>query len=265
MLMSAVKPRVVRGRSGANLSRAVAASDQSGVFHMVIGLAGTIAPLRIKALIQLAGRMSRRFALAGCLGLACLSSPAATQSAERSWHLTAYGSQWVNADLLEIPERAVTGGLTSEDAYFVGAGLSRVLVPSSSIPLPGTDFAFHGNRIELEGQVLRHFGDQSHWEGTIALVFRTGQIPLFGGLSVNIAFGEGLSYASERPRLEGSFRVEPSRFLNYLAFEAEFSHASLPGVYFVPKIHHRSGIFGLIAPRESGSNFIGAGIRVDLR
>ena len=113
--------------------------------------------------------------------------------------------------------------------------------------------------------MLRHFGSQSHWEGTLALVFRTGQIPLFGGLSVNLAFGEGLSYASERPNLEGSFRVEPSRLLNYLAFEAEFSHASLPGVFFVPRIHHRSGIFGVIAPKESGSNFTGAGIRIDLR
>jgi len=207
----------------------------------------------------------RNVASAACLGLCLMGSPAAAQGSEREWHLTAYGSQWVNADLLEIPEFAVTGRLTSEEAYFVGAGLSRVIVPPFFIPLLGTDFAFHGNRIELEGQVLRHFGDQSHWEGTIALMFRTGQIPLFGGLSVNLAFGEGLSYASERPRLEGSVRVEPSRFLNYLAFEAEFSHASLPGVYFVPRIHHRSGVFGLIAERESGSNFIGAGIRVDLR
>lgn len=199
------------------------------------------------------------------LALSLLNGAAAAQNAERTWHLTTYGSQWVNADLLEIPERSLTGRLTSESAYFVGVGLSRVIVPSFAIPLPGTEFAFRGNRIELEGQVLRHFGNQDHWEGTIALMFRTGQIPLFSGLSVNLAFGEGFSYASERPRLEGSFRVEPSRFLNYLAFEAEFSHSSLPGVYFVPRIHHRSGIFGVIAERESGSNFIGAGIRVDLR
>jgi hypothetical protein len=199
------------------------------------------------------------------LALTLLCGPAAAQTGERTWYLTAYGSQWVNADLLEIPERSITGALTSEDAYFVGAGLGRVIVPSFSIPVPGTDFAFRGNRIEIEGQVLRHFSDQAHWEGTLALMFRTGQIPLFGGLSVNLAAGEGISYASEPPRLEGSFRVEPTRFLNYLVFEAEFSHASLPGVYFVPRIHHRSGIFGFIAERESGSNFIGAGIRVDLR
>jgi hypothetical protein len=228
---------------------------------MVFHFAAVIRP----TLIEPAPGFLRRLAGAACVGLSLLVGPAAAQGIERQWHLTAYGSRWVNADLLEIPERSLTGSLTSEDAHFVGAGLSRVIVPSFSIPLPGTDFAFEGNRIELEGQVLRHFGEQSHWEGTIALMFRTGQIPLFGGLSVNLAFGEGLSYASERPRLEGSFRVEPTRFLNYLAVEAEFSHASLPGVYFVPKIHHRSGIFGLIAPKESGSNFIGAGLRVDLR
>jgi hypothetical protein len=195
---------------------------------------------------------------------AAFAVPATTEADERRWHVTGFASRWANADLLDIPERAVTGELAFERSYFVGGALSRVIVPSFAIPLPGTGLAFQGNRIELEGQVLRHFGDQRHWEGTLALLFRTGQIPLPGGLSVNFAFGEGLSYATERPRLEGSFRAEPSRFLNYLAVEAEFSHASLPGVYLVPRIHHRSGIFGVIAPRTSGSNFIGLGLRVDL-
>ena len=214
---------------------------------------------------RLPGTTVHRLAHLVVLTLGLLVQPAAAQTSERTWHLTVYGSQWVNADLLEIPERSFTGELTGEDAYFVGAGLSRVIVPSFSIPLPGTELSLRGNRIEVEGQVLRHFGDQRHWEGTLALMFRTGQIPIFGGLSVNLGFGEGLSYASERPNLEGSFRVEPSRLLNYLAFEAEFSHASLPGVSLVPRIHHRSGIFGLIAPRESGSNYIGVGLRVDLQ
>ncbi|MDF2810762.1 MAG: hypothetical protein K0S56_1793 [Microvirga sp.] len=210
-------------------------------------------------------RQFRRLVRFCLVAIVLVGGPAAARASERTWHATGYVSRWANTDLLDVPERSFAGDLTFEDSNFLGAGITRVIVPSFAIPLPGTDFAFRGNRIELEGQVVRHFGDQTHWEGTLALMFRTGQIPLFGGLSVNIAFGEGLSYASERPRLEGSFRVEPSRFLNYLALEAEFSHASLPGVYFVPRIHHRSGIFGVIAPRESGSNFIGAGIRVDLR
>jgi hypothetical protein len=208
---------------------------------------------------------SSRFLRPGLLAIALAGEPVAAQTTERTWHATGYLGRWANTDILDVPERTISGNLGFRDANFAGVGLSRVLVPSFAIPLPFTDFAFRGNRIELEGQVLRHFGDQHHWEGTLALMFRTGQIPLLSGLSVNLAIGEGLSYASERPRLEGSFRVEPTRFLNYLAFEAEFAHPSLPGVYFVTRIHHRSGIFGVVAPRESGSNFIGAGIRIDLR
>lgn len=190
---------------------------------------------------------------------------ASAQSRERAWHVTGYVSRWVNTDLLDVPARTITGNLSFSDTNFAGAALSRVVVPSFTIPLPFTDIAFRGNRIELEGQVLRHFGGQSHWEGTLALMLRTGQIPLAGGLSVNLAVGEGLSYASERPRFEGAVDVRPTRFLNYLVFETEFSHESMPGVSLVARLHHRSGVFGLIAPRKSGSNFIGAGIRIDLR
>ncbi len=193
------------------------------------------------------------------------ASIASERETERRWHATGYVSRWVNTDLLDVPSRAVTGNLSFSDTNFAGVGLSRVVVPSFSIPLPFSDFAFRGNRIELEGQVLKHFGGQSHWEGTLALMFRTGQIPLGGGLEANLAIAEGLSVASERPRFEGAVDVRPSRVLNYLAFEAEFSHASAPGVSFITRLHHRSGVFGLIAPKKSGSNFIGVGIRIDLR
>jgi hypothetical protein len=198
------------------------------------------------------------------LAAALMGEPAAAQTSERRWHATGYLSRWINADLLEVPERVATGGLRFSDTNFAGVGLSRVIVPSFTIPMPLSDVAFHGNRLEIEGQVLRHFGGQSHWEGTLALMFRTGQIPLAGGLSVNFGIGEGLSYASERPRFEGAIDVRPTRLLNYLALEAEFAHASMPGVSFVARLHHRSGVFGLIAPQKSGSNFIGAGIRIDL-
>jgi len=199
------------------------------------------------------------------LAAALVGEPAAAQTSERRWYATGYLSRWVNADLLEVPERAATGNLHFSDANFAGIGLSRVIVPSFTIPLPFTDAALRGNRIEIEGQVLRHFGGQDHWESTLALMFRTGQIPLAGGLSLNFAVGEGLSYASARPRFEGAINVRPTRTLNYLAFEAEFAHSSMPGVSLVARLHHRSGVFGLIAPQKSGSNFVGAGIRIDLR
>jgi len=198
------------------------------------------------------------------LAAALIGEPVIAHANERRWHATGYVSRWVNTDLLEVAERAATGNLRFSDTNFVGGALSRVIVPSFTLPLPFTDIAFHGNRIELEGQLLRHFGGQQHWETTLALMFRTGQIPLAGGLSVNLGVGEGLSYASARPRFEGAIDVRPTRFLNYLAFEAEFAHTALQGVSVVARLHHRSGVFGLIAPQKSGSNFIGAGLRIDL-
>jgi len=198
------------------------------------------------------------------LAAAMIGEPAFVQASERRWHATGYVSRWVNTDLLEVPQRAASGNLRFSDSNFMGGALSRVIVPSFTVPLPFTDIAFTGNRIELEGQLLRHFGGQQHWETTLTLMFRTGQIPLAGGVSVNFAVGEGLSYASERPRFEGAIDVRPTRFLNYLAFEAEFDHASVPGMSLVARLHHRSGIFGLIAPQKSGSNFIGAGLRFNL-
>jgi hypothetical protein len=120
--------------------------------------------------------------------------------------------------------------------------------------------------IELEGQIGQNFGLQNHAEMTLALQWRSPDlsIPLTNA-RFNVAIGEGFSYALSRPAYEGvSHGQQPSKFLNYLSLEAEFSHPSLPGVSLVPRVHHRSGIYGVIAPRGSGSNFFGIGLRIAL-
>lgn len=155
---------------------------------------------------------------------------AMAQSVEPTWHVTRYVSRWANTDPLEVSERSIIGGPSFEKCSFVDADLASVIVPALSIFLPGTDFSFRSNRIEIEGQSLRHFGRHSLWEGMIALMFRIGQISLVGGLRISLAAGEGLSFASEKADLGGSFRVEPTRLLNYPAFKAEFSHSAVPGV-----------------------------------
>jgi hypothetical protein len=203
-------------------------------------------------------RISCAFGLSVLLLLGQFTS---ARAQERQWFLTGYAGQWANSDLLKIPHRAISGDLRFDATYVFGGAISRTLTPSFSISLPGTDAALSGNRLEVEAQVLRHFGDQRYWEGTLALFFRTGQIPLFGGLSVNLGIGDGISYASERPRIEHD--INPRQVLNYLAIEAEFSHPALPGVHIVPRLHHRSGAYGLIA-KNTGSNFIGIAIRADL-
>jgi hypothetical protein len=124
-----------------------------------------------------------------------------------------------------------------------------------------------GGSIEVEAQFGQQFGRQRHQEATLALVWRSREITLPATrASINFAIGEGLSYALSRPTFEGLENdQQPRKFLNYLAFEAEVSHPALPGISLVPRLHHRSGIFGLIAPQGTGSNILGLGLRITLQ
>lgn len=95
------------------------------------------------------------------------------------------------------------------------------------------------------------------------------QLQLLGSFSINWAVGEGVSYAYSLPKFEGSVAAEgsnasaPRQFLNYLAYEVELTHERLKNWHFVLDVHHRSGIWSVIAPQKTGANYIGGGIRFD--
>ena len=185
---------------------------------------------------------------------------------DREWFATAYAGQFVTSNLVDLPLETVRGAAEFEDAFFLSGALSWVFLPSIRSDLPLVGGLLTGSSLELEGQLGRQFGRQDHWEASLAVLWRTPDIRLPGDARLNLAFGEGLSWASSNPRLEGVIHgSRPKQFLNYLALEAELRHPAAPGVAIVPRIHHRSGIFGLIAPQKTGSNFVGVGVRVDLR
>ena len=188
---------------------------------------------------------------------------------QRSFHLSGYVSRWVNSNLPPFLYNVATGKATYADSYLAAAGAAYVVVPRFDLILPGTSFGLRGNSIEVEGQGVKHFGFQDHVEGTIAAVVRSGEVPLIGGLSFNVAWGNGFSYAFGDPDYEkgpGLVRgVDTRRLQYYMGFEAEFTHASQPDIHLVAKLHHRSGIYGVISPQQTGSNFVGAGVRFDIR
>jgi hypothetical protein len=73
-----------------------------------------------------------------------------------------------------------------------------------------------------------------------------------------------LSYAFGTPVYEDGPKNEPDRHyrLQMLAlFEVEWRLRDVENVSLVTRIHHRSGVYGLIAPRHVGSNFLAAGLR----
>lgn len=212
-------------------------------------------------------------AVAAGLGIAWLAqfSAQAGEQLERDRKLfgSLYVGQWAKTALYDLPMQAVSGRLSRADSYFAGAAINYAVIPSFAAPLPFLDEPLRGFSIEVEGRVLKHFGLQEHGEVALAILIRSPQIPLPAGLSMNVAIGEGGSYALTLPKYEGSIAAEgpmaagPRRFLNYLPIELELSHQAWKPAHLVLAIHHRSGIWGVIAPHKTGANYLTAGLRLD--
>jgi len=199
------------------------------------------------------------------------SARAQDGAAERNrlFYATLYGDVFAHTDLYMLPLYAVEGRLVTAAVNYLGAGLGYAFVPSFSVPMPFCTCRINGLSLEVEGQIGRYFGLQHDYETDLALLLRSPQLPLFAGLSVNFAAGEGMSYAFTLPEYEGIVAAEgtgtagPRRFLDYMAYEAELSAEQLKNWHVLFNVHHRSGIWGVIAPHRTGANYVGGGIRAD--
>ncbi|QEX18076.1 hypothetical protein FRZ44_33800 [Hypericibacter terrae] len=124
----------------------------------------------------------------------------------------------------------------SEDILF-GVGLSKVLYTT------GEDFNF-----EFEQQAVKHFQGQDNWEFNSVLLLRWNTFPWDSFIDTSIAVGDGISVASETPKLEAQRYgyAEASAVLNFVMAEFTFALPSAPNPALVMRMQHRSGAFGLI-------------------
>lgn len=186
---------------------------------------------------------------------------------DRTWYASVYGTRYIESRLLLIPYKLATLSMPTTSSYLVGGGIGYVLIPELTIPTPFSNVAFKGNSLEIEGQLAKHFGFEDTTEATLALMLRSAQIPLWGGVSFNVALGDGISYAFSDPKYEiGIDRVrgvDTVRAQNFIVAETEFTHESFKWAHFVFRLHHRSGVYGLIS-KKTGSNYMGGGLRLDL-
>lgn len=181
---------------------------------------------------------------AGVLTLLTLvSAPAAF--AEKEWAVTVLGGQYSGSQLLKLGG----GTLDFKDSYTAGLSLSYQFV----------DWGPH-MRWELEGQALKHVGEQEHVEFASSINVRWITFPWNRYLDTSVAIGGGLSVTSEVPVLEkrDPDNSQAATLLHYLLIEAA---VGLPNSNWslVARIHHRSGIFGLFS--HSGSNVLALGLR----
>jgi hypothetical protein len=178
----------------------------------------------------------------------------------KSWSVSLYGGPYTETDLLPILFRGKTE-YRGSDIYVMGF----------SHPL---SYKFQFLDFELEGNLAKHNGLMNHWEVNVFYIARWNY--LFG-LPTSIAIGEGLSLASENPRLENVRKglrldnatiqfdsIESRNVLNYLMVEWELGDPATRYPRFFMRIHHRSGVFGFYCKPDPacGSNFVTYGVRI---
>jgi hypothetical protein len=112
---------------------------------------------------------------------------------------------------------------------------------------------------EVEGQVGKHFGEQDHWELNALLIARWVTFPWNSYLVTTFAVGDGVSYATEVPKLEKGSSDDTAQWLNYLLFELTVALPTHPALAVVARLHHRSGFYSALAP--NAINAFGFGIK----
>ncbi len=116
---------------------------------------------------------------------------------------------------------------------------------------------------ELEAQVVKHYGIQTHWEFNGVIIFRWNHFPWNEYVRTTLAIGDGLSYATEVPPLELSSQTNSgaTKLLNYFLLEMSLSPPANKNWAFIARIHHRSGVYGIFDNVSGGSNVISAGMK----
>ena len=171
----------------------------------------------------------------------------------------------MDLNLLQIPGRLLTNNIPWEASHFVGVNYSHLLTTWDW----GGDglgaFVFDSTRVEGEGQLTKHWGLQTNYETHGAVLLRTRTFNPFSAFGFSFAMGTGLSYALGEPTYEdgpGGVKGGPHyRLQSYFVGEFTWRWLSLPNLAMATRVHHRSGVYGLLAPQGVGSNFLAHGFR----
>jgi hypothetical protein len=181
---------------------------------------------------------------------ALLLAPCAALAEPGDWTATVYGARISSQpgweDIL-----VDTAGTEFVDSYLLTAAVSRQYASRYDGALA----------IEAEGQIVRHFGDQTHWEfNAVPIVLRWNRFPWSGHVASSAAFGLGLSYATEMPPVEVELEGESSQWLVYWVMELTAGPVDARWAVSL-RLHHRSVAYGLMG-EEGGMNAVGLGLRL---
>ncbi len=199
-------------------------------------------------------------------GLSVVDARAETTSADRVFDSVAiYAGQGANHNLPDLPGRIASGNFNWDKSYFSALGLGKNLntLGQSLEILQDTPLA--SVRQGYEVVLVKHSGLQSNTEIGAAYTLRTPDLKM-GPVGVNFEAGGGLSHALGNPSYEDGSKADPARRYRtqlLLLLELEWRVRGIENLSLLTRVHHRSGVYGLIAPRRVGSNFMAAGVRYE--
>jgi len=171
------------------------------------------------------------------------------QHEKAEWRLSLYTGQHSDTRFVEI----LRADTDFQSSYLAVAGLGREIYSFSE-------------DLHLEGEVNigQHWGQQTHSEINALFPLRWSRFPWDSVLDTSVAFGLGLSLATQAPPIEERADLPADPFLAYMMFEFETRLPRWPQRSIYMRIHHRSGVFDLVSD-ASGSNFVGLGLRAHFR
>lgn len=178
------------------------------------------------------------------LGRPCLA--ASDAAPDHEWHVGVYGGKVTDNTIQQLIE----GDVDIVDSKFLVVTLGKRLTTYRELI-----------DVEAEGQAGKHWGIQDHYEFNAVIFLRWLPFPWDKYLDTSFAVGEGFSYATQKPEVEIRNDGKTAKFLNYLGFELDFALPGAPSYSLFTRLHHRSGIFGLIDGVHGGSNALGVGIK----
>jgi hypothetical protein len=113
--------------------------------------------------------------------------------------------------------------------------------------------------LEGESQVGYNFGDQHHWEFNVAAMPRWRRFPWNHYVDTSVAFGLGLSWATEIPEVEVALEGESHQLLVYWVIDVTVGPPNSRWAASI-RLHHRSPAFGTFGD-DGGMNAPSLGVR----
>ena len=169
------------------------------------------------------------------------------EESERLNAVSVFGGQMTDSSMDDFVDSI--DRLNFENSYLLGVALSRTIKQYGDLA-----------SLEIEGQIVRHFDMQTHWEFNAQIAARWEKFYWDNVIDTSLAIGIGPSYATSRPETEEIDGDKTAHFLTYMMVELELTLPDHPNTSLITRIHHRSCAFGVIADNGS-SNALTVGLK----